>query len=101
MNLYDGTRDALFQMERYGGHVFDENVLKALWALTGVNDDLWHGRDEQCVRESVDKVRSALEKIVAPTPCTDPFCACRGGPCAECPEGQTVAARDLAQGDAP
>lgn len=29
-------------------------------------------------------------------PCINPMCACRGGPCAECPDGQTTAAtRDV------
>jgi len=61
VSLYDRTKDALFQMERYGGQVFDKNVLAALEALSNVNDDLYHGRG---VRESVAKVRAALDQIV-------------------------------------
>jgi len=33
--------------------------------------------------------------------CRDPFCACRGGPCAECPEGQAIAAAPAAPAPVP
>jgi hypothetical protein len=32
------------------------------------------------------------QKATTPAPCVDPFCACRGGPCAECSEGQALTA---------
>lgn len=37
--------------------------------------------------------------LAAKKECIDPMCACRGGPCAECPEGKALALEKIASPD--
>lgn len=50
------------------------------------------GRDELLLeinQEVLDRLSSAAPSAAEPVAnCTDPMCACHGGPCAECPEGE-------------
>ena len=55
------TEIAASQLTRYGGSVFDEDVLALLWAVAEINDDLWHSRSTRCVQEQIDKAREALD----------------------------------------
>ncbi|WP_287278690.1 hypothetical protein [Ralstonia sp.] len=41
----------------------------------------------------LNRMTEALSSMAAPATCVDPMCACRGGPCAECDEGQAIAAQ--------
>ena len=57
------TEAAASELTRYGGRVFNKNVLDLLWAISEINDDLWHLRSPQGIasaREALDRIEAAV-----------------------------------------
>lgn len=63
-DLDQRTEDAIEQLRRYSGRVFNEEMANALAALACLNDDLWHDRHPGVIAISANLVRMHLDRIV-------------------------------------
>lgn len=65
MSIDTDTDGILEQFTRYGSIYPDPDLVGVLWALTGVNDDLNHGRHANCVLDAAYEARIHLDRLIS------------------------------------
>lgn len=53
------------QLSRYAGKVASDELADVLYDIVEINDDMWHGRIPQLIRERIEKVRAGLDVVLA------------------------------------
>lgn len=56
--------DSIAQLDRYGG-LYSHALADVLESLTCINDDMYHDRGPNCIKEVVDKTKAELDAVYA------------------------------------
>lgn len=63
--LDDRTQDICDQLTRYGGAVFNAELLDVLSLITDINDDMHHMRHTDLVKAKIEETKLALDRLSA------------------------------------
>lgn len=63
-NMEQRLSDLIAQLERYGG-LYSHAMADVLESLTCINDDMFHERAPNCIKEHVDRTKVKLDSLYA------------------------------------